>query len=747
MRSSALVAAIALIAAAPAQAEIARLHGRVIATDGSPVAGATIAAAGATAIADDDGSFSLEGVAPGSGLLVVADGYLPAVVTVTDTGTVGVIALVPDDASAIPGEVIEISGDAPDAGLSTRYALSIEQIRALPAAGNDALRALQILPGVARTAYGLGGMVLRGADPHDSRVYLDGIEIPLAFHVGGMTSVVPSTLLDAVEIAPGGGEVARGRSVGGVVEMRSRAPRTDRLRVGAEASLFDAAVHGEGPTWSGGGVAIGLRRSYVDAILAEVLAPDDRFLPRYHDAQLRWDQPLGRGVLSAIGLVSDDRVHRGDDLAVRQRFARAGLRYQRRAGATTVTALAWLGVRDLEMTAAAGTRPPSSLPNGNEDGDDADDGLDDRFRLRLHTRPLGARADLRRDTAWGHLAAGVDAAVHTEQRLVVEGDLGMATEIGALAPPAATELAAWVEARWRVADGRLGLTPGARVEHLTASDEWLVEPRVVASHELAPWLTLRESLGLHHQPAALGRSDARGARPPAARAVHASIGADLTLPSGIAASVAAYHADVTGPRPAPDDMHSVDDGLDALFGVVAANLAGDALGSDDGRFRSRGVELMLRRETERSLLWLSYTRASSQHHAGPGARWIQTALDQTHNLGAVASLRLGRWRLGARLRYATGVPYTPKTFVRDDAGDWRPELGPLRSRRLPDFVSLDLRVDRAWPRSWGTVAAYVEAWNATDAHNVEAVVIDQDGEHFVRGLPLLPMLGLSLVPR
>jgi hypothetical protein len=158
---------------------------------------------------------------------------------------------------------------------------------------------------------------------------------------------------------------------------------------------------------------------------------------------------------------------------------------------------------------------------------------------------------------------------------------------------------------------------------------------------------------------------------------------------------------------------------------------------------------MLRRETDRSLLWLSYTLSRSEHHAGPtgGARWIPAALDQTHNLGAVASLQLGRWRLGARLRYATGVPYTPKSFVRDESGGWQPRLGPARSQRLPDFVSLDLRVDRAWPRSWGTVAVFVEAWNATDAHNVEAVVIDRDGEHFLPGLPVLPMLGLSYAPR
>src|SRR6185436_13185895 len=59
---------------------------------------------------------------------------------------------------------------------------------------------------------------------------------------------------------------------------------------------------------------------------------------------------------------------------------------------------------------------------------------------------------------------------------------------------------AWAEARWRIAGGRLNLKPGARVDHYGLTDEWVADPRLVVSHELGP-VTLREMLGVYHQPA------------------------------------------------------------------------------------------------------------------------------------------------------------------------------------------------------------------------------------------------------
>ncbi len=52
--------------------------------------------------------------------------------------------------------------------------------------------------------------------------------------------------------------------------------------------------------------------------------------------------------------------------------------------------------------------------------------------------------------------------------------------------------------------------------------------------------------------------------------------------------------------------------------------------------------------------------------------------------------------------------------------------GPLLSQRLPAFVQIDLRLDHAWRRSWGTLGLYIDVQNATNRDNPEGVTYNKD---------------------
>jgi len=63
----------------------------------------------------------------------------------------------------------------------------------------DPLRAVELLPGVSRRA-GNGGMpILRGANPDDSQVFVEGAIAPYLYHLGGLTSIVNARVLESVE--------------------------------------------------------------------------------------------------------------------------------------------------------------------------------------------------------------------------------------------------------------------------------------------------------------------------------------------------------------------------------------------------------------------------------------------------------------------------------------------------------------------------------------------------------------------
>jgi len=67
---------------------------------------------------------------------------------------------------------------------------------------------------------------------------------------------------------------------------------------------------------------------------------------------------------------------------------------------------------------------------------------------------------------------------------------------------------------------------------------------------------------------------------------------------------------------------------------------------------------------------------------------------------------------------------------------------------LPAFWQLDLRVDRAWRRSWGTIGLYIDVQNVTNHRSPEGVTYNEDFSErsYTRGLPVFPSIGVEYVP-
>jgi hypothetical protein len=315
----------------------------------------------------------------------------------------------------------------------------------------------------------------------------------------------------------------------------------------------------------------------------------------------------------------------------------------------------------------------------------------------------------------------------------------------------------WAEGLRSFADGHVGVKPGVRAEYYSLSDEWVVDPRLVVSQHPRPWLTVRESAGVFHQPPLLadylwGNTDLRSSR-----SVQSAIGVDARLPLGISASLTGYYS-VLYDLPINDPLAE-----DATYASVNPYIGGaiassrEYIGRQFGAFsvlentgegRNCGAEILLRRAGPRWFGWISYTASRSERRE-PRWDWTPYVLDQPHVLSALAATRLGRWRLGARVRYATGTPITPvvgSTYIRNE-GVYEPifQLPPF-GERLPDAFQIDLRVDRIWRRAWGTVALYLDVQNLTNHTNIEGIMYNDDYSEFenTHGLPFFPSFGLEI---
>ena len=203
----------------------------------------------------------------------------------------------------------------------TQRVISVAEVRRIPGTFGDPVRVIQNLPGAARSPFGTGGLVIRGANPEDSAVYIDGIRIPLIYHLGGYVSVINSDLIEAVNYLPGSYGVQYGRSMGGVVDVTTKQEFPETARASWSTDLLDSGGVYQGRVGEDWGVAIAARRSYIDAVLTiDGLLPNPSLTvrPRWYDYQLkadRLDTERDRLSVFIFGFQDDLLVSTGDGFA------------------------------------------------------------------------------------------------------------------------------------------------------------------------------------------------------------------------------------------------------------------------------------------------------------------------------------------------------------------------------------------------------------------------------------------------
>jgi len=729
----------------PAATDRRSLTGSVVdQTTGQPIRGAIVATGSLETTTADDGRFELAGAPSGwSDLVVVADGYDPLVTRARPDAPLRLL-LIPSGELA-GSELVRIEDARPLDGQAASYDLGRDVVRTLPGSGNDALKSLQSLPGASRVPFGLGGLVLRGFAPRDSNVFLDGIEVPILYHFGGLASFFPSTMLESMELVSSGYGSRYGRGQGGIVDLRSRPGRSDRWAVGSEVSLLDASVRAEGPA-GGGNVSLGIRRSFVDAVLAAAPIDDLTLAPRYLDSQLRWQSRSGK--LTALVFGADDGIDLGtstDTLDARQSFARAGLRYAERRGRVAIAVAPWLGFDRSAIIA-----------NDNQ-----------VIRSNL---TAATRATVQRDLQHGFVAAGLDLqgnrygyTLATDAPALPSGTMPLSR--GVAGSRWAADLGVWTEVLHRFAGDKLAIQPGLRGERFGLTRDWVLDPRITFRQQATDNIAFTQSLGRYHQPALATALDYQLPGEPL-RASHAwqasagvtvvssTLGGDITA-NAFGATLRDLPVDVVSgatPYAAP--------GSAAAGGAGAASreLTEEQFGSysyraNRGRGRTYGVETMLRRRIGLLQGWVAYTFSRSYRQGEPWAlaTYAPYVLDQPHVLTALATAPIGsRWRIGARFRYASGNPITPTigSYLNTGEQEYVPLSGPVLSERLPAFAQLDLRVDRTWQRPWGTLRLFLDVQNVTNRLNPEGVSynFDYSSKQYTRGLPVFPSLGLEYAP-
>jgi hypothetical protein len=728
------------------------LRGRLVDHARRPVGGAVVELAGELIATADDGTFAVA-LAPGSYTIVVT---APGLVTLRRP-----IALTADlavelevEAAATPrDETIEVTAVAPTAPGQTQ--VSAKLARAVPG-GGDAAKVVQALPAVARPPAGSSEIVVWGAAPNDTRVFVDGVPVMALYHLGGYRAAIGNDLLGSLRLTPAAFGPERGGAIGGVIDLAMADP-ADAPAWRAQADVLDAGASGK-LALGALTVAAAARQSWLDRAVDLVadratLAPNAP-IPAWRDGQvvaraaLREDLVITGWALGAVDqldrtLASDDPATRVDE-RIDQRSVRAQVTLRRERADGFDSATLWAGrdraTYDLDVGLIPARRAATTWVGG------ARGVQQHRFAAATLTYGLdldGETASLARlgsltipvregDPAIFGQPPGDDVAADRWDATTVDAASHVALDLrrGRVTATLGARLDAWLLSASRLTP-RIGLTPGLGAQQILVTED----PRGAIQLAISDAAIVRLDAGGYHQARSAADTSAVFGAPDLGveRAWHVILGGQWRR-GALAVELAGY-------------ARWLDD-LVARDLAVTPRLA-QAL-TQGGTGRVLGAQLTARLVDWRGVTgWLSYTLSRSTRRDADGQAERLFDHDQTHGLIAVAGWEHGAWTLGGRLRVATGEPRTSVVgaFFDSRSGRFQPIRGAHNAARLPTFVAADARAERRFTLAAHVHGAvYAEVQNLTGRANAEELIYSADfaDRGYLTGLPLLALAGVRL---
>ncbi|MEO6601494.1 MAG: hypothetical protein ABIQ16_16575, partial [Polyangiaceae bacterium] len=556
-------------------------------------------------------------------------------------------------------------------------------------------------------------------------------EVPLAYHFGGLSSVVPTELLDQIAFYPGNFSASYGRAMGGIVEARLRPPRVNGYHVVVENSILGARGIIEGPLGRGYSFFVAGQRSWLDLLLTPLLKEEGQTqtaLPSWADYQLAVRKDFNpESSLRVLFFGSDDSYDTVDPVSnAADPVAGGALGYHTsfwRAQAKFDTQLT--SRTHFKLTAAYG-QDRLALSLGN-------------ILIDATLHPFTSRAELSHQVVQGVRAnVGFDLSYQAYDFAL---QLPQATRPGVPTggpgqPPIHSKGAKTLFQPGAYAE--LELVPGAgtrivpalRADYDNSVDHWDIAPRINVRQDLRgsyPRTTLKGGAGLYYQPPSpldtapgLGQSGLTSNR-----SAHYDIGFEQEFSRHLELSMDVFYK--------------------RFDRLVTPNAGNSGSGS------AYGVEWLLRYKADPHFFgWVAYTLSRSERREVPSEPTTRFQFDQTHVVTAVANYKLGRgWQLGGRFRLTSGDLYTPTGTGAFDASTGS-QLGiaafPAYGSRFPAFNQLDLRIEKTREFKWARVTWFLDVQNVYAKNNPLGMTYNYNYTRsvYTQGLPILPIIGVRL---
>lgn len=605
--------------------------------------------------------------------------------------------------AAIVVSTSRYSLDHSAAGSSVR--IGRELLAAQPVLGEDAIRAVGRLPGIAQGGLSAQSSI-RGGESGEVLTLLDGFPLRQAFHLPGYQSVfgvLDPGLIANVDVFTGGFPARYGNRMAGVFDLETIGA-ADEPRTALGLSVFNAMARRGGRLGGTDWLAaarVGTLKPFIDAFA------HDAGEPTYADAYARagFGDPAGLRVTANLLWSRDElsiaREGQDEQAQIESRSRYLWLRADRDWG-EAVRGTLWLGhsrvyasrigsIDDPDFAIASASDRRSSAYRELRGRIGWDAGTDHWFEGGFEW------TDEQADYFYAAQAAYPAAIAALFAR---DPALSRAATIS----PGRERVALFATHRWQIGRdlvSELGLRAQRTVTQSATTEDWLFDPRLNLRWEISGATSLRAHWGRFHQTDEVHElkvEDGLEDFPEAQRSDHFIVGLDHRLAHSQALRLEWFRKLQSDPRPHFENQ------LDPLS--VVPEVAPDRVMIVPQSADIRGAELSLVSESPELGWWTTFAWSEAKDIVA--GRRVPRSWDQSWAVTAGFDWTRGDWRFGAIASARRGWPTTRVLPA---------SLGGRNAARFPSRIGLDLRAEYRRPLAVGRLAVTIEVTNALNVGN------------------------------
>lgn len=601
------------------------------------------------------------------------------------------------------------------------YGMDAEQLQKMPGGFDDPIRLLQSLPGaVATREYGAnaGDVILRGAAPHESRLYIDGVEVPYLYHFQQYASILPTALVDNVIMYPSNFGASYGDSTGGIIALESKEATAEEPQINIQGNLIMTGAQISSPLGKGV-LSLSGRRSFAD--LYESSNEQYSLWPVFSDYVARYDIRNAEGHhfrWTALGAMDayGRYIYDADDLDPYERQVNPNLQMRRRFDGG-VFRWDWRSPEYRARTSLAMMR----------DNWTADIASDSQQRLDQYSWLRHESIVIRDNTEWSvgfdQRLGNIQQNVSTSQAYpIVQADAPLLAQGDNLDRSVwEWRVGTWVEPRVNIGNWRF--ISGIRLQSLPLQADMVVDPRVQIHHQATDNLSWHLGLGRYHQSPLVDVTSEIAF----AKSNQASTGMEWQISNSSIFS----------------QILSVDAWVKNTFNKIHWSPSNLPLLVDEEAFGGEVLWGANLHDSIESRMGFSMVHSTlifqDQEYVSPYTQPI--------SLNAMLSWHNDHWMLGARYRYSSGLMLSePIAAIYDGNTDqYQPNWGDFPSRKMPDYQKIDAQIVRMMTiRDW-KIRAYCEAWVVPSSANFLYPIYNYNysESQLVVGPSMMPLIGLS----